>query len=166
MIGSAQTFSLQQLEQAASNWSDANILGTGGFATVFLGVLPTGERVAIKKVTMPKDGRERDFALKGLQAERETMSYYVHQNICALIGSFVDEHQPDAPYCLVYELCENGSLLERLGCRNHKNEQAPALTSEERLVIALGTCRALEYLHVKALPPIVHRDVKTPNSKY
>jgi serine/threonine protein kinase len=164
-MSGAKIFSLQELERATSNWSGANVLGTGGFATVFLAVLPTNERVAIKKVTIPMDERERDFALKGLQAERDTMSHYVHQNICGLIGSYVDEQQPDAPYCLVYELCENGSLLERLGCRNHKNEQVPALTSEERLVVALGTCRALEYLHVKALPPIVHRDVKTPNSK-
>ena len=30
-------------------------------------------------------------------------------------------------------------------------------------MVALGIARALEYLHVKALPPIVHRDVKSPN---
>ena len=65
-MSGAKIFSLQELERATSNWSGANVLGTGGFATVFLAVLPTNERVAIKKVTIPKDERERDFALKGL----------------------------------------------------------------------------------------------------
>jgi serine/threonine protein kinase len=156
-------FSLADLEEATSNWAATRVLGTGGFAKVFLGVFRGGDKVAIKRVTIPEDQRERQFTLKGLQAERETMAHYVHQNICTLVGWYVEEENMNVPYCLVYELCENGSLLERLHCCDHTNREVPALTAKERLVIALGTCRALEFLHVKALPPIVHRDIKSAN---
>jgi serine/threonine protein kinase len=98
-----------------------------------------------------------------MHAERETISLYKHQNICELIGSFVDEKNEDAPYCLVYELCENGNLLERIACRDHKKRAVLPLTADQRLFIALGTCRALEYLHCKAVPSIVHRDIKSAN---
>jgi serine/threonine protein kinase len=164
MSGSGQSFSLKVLKQATSNWSPANVLGDGGFAVVFLGKIPgiqTG--VAIKRVRSPADERERQFLRQSIHAERETIVKYKHQNVCELLGWFIDEQKQDAPYCLVYELCENGCLLERLACRDHKQKKVPALTAAQRLVIALGTCRALEYLHVKALPPVVHRDVKSAN---
>jgi serine/threonine protein kinase len=163
MMNGPRNFSLSDLEKATSNWAPSRILGTGGFAKVFLGVIK-GDKVAIKRVTMPNGEREREFTWKSLQAERETMAHYVHQNICTLIGSYVEQDNLGVlPYCLVYELCENGSLLERLNCCDHKGREVPALTAEQRLVVALGTCRALEYLHVKALPPIVHRDIKSAN---
>jgi serine/threonine protein kinase len=157
----AKSFSLVELEAATGGWDRSNILGEGGFATVFAGVLSLEGKVAIKKCRMPKDPRERAFAEKSMCAELKTMSRYSHQNLLALIGSFVDEHSTS--YVLVYELCENGSLLDRLGCRDHKQRSVPALSEEQRLVIALGVCRALEYLHVFGVPPVVHRDVKTAN---
>jgi hypothetical protein len=154
-------FALEELKAATSNWADQNVLGDGGFAVVFLAVLKGEGRVAVKKVTMPKGKKKRDFIRKSMHAEREIMAHYSHQNICALIGSYVGS--PEEPYCLVYEICEGGSLLERIGCRDHKENTVPALTEGQRVVIALGICRALEYLHVKANPPIIHRDVKSAN---
>jgi serine/threonine protein kinase len=157
----AKSFSLMELEAATGGWDRSNILGEGGFATVFAGVLSLEGKVAIKKCRMPKDPRERAFAETSMCAELKTMSRYSHQNLLALIGSFVDKHSTS--YVLVYELCENGSLLDRLGCRDHMQRSVPALSEEQRLVIALGVCRALEYLHVFGVPPVVHRDVKTAN---
>jgi serine/threonine protein kinase len=162
--GCQSFFSLDVLKQATSNWSPANVLGDGGFAVVFYGKVPGIQAgVAIKRVRSPADEREREFLRKSIYAERETIVKYKHQNVCELLGWFIDEQNQDAPYCLVYELCENGCLLERLACRDHKKNKVPPLTAAQRLVIALGTCRALEYLHVKAIPPVVHRDVKSAN---
>jgi Leucine-rich repeat (LRR) protein len=158
-----KTFTLQELSEATSHWSPSKILGQGGFAVVYLGQF-AGERAAIKKVLMPKKDKERAFVMKSMHAEMITMSHYKHQNVCELIGSYVDqESESPTTYCLVYELCVNGSLLDRLACRDHKCQDVPALTEQQRLVITLGICRALEYLHVKADPPIVHRDIKTAN---
>jgi serine/threonine protein kinase len=159
----ARSFSEDELKRATDNWSPSTILGDGGFAVVFHGKLPSIGSVAIKRVRSPDDKQERKFLRESMIAERETVVNYKHQNICELIGSFVDEQKPNAPYCLVYELCENGNLLERLACCDHKRQRVPALSAEQRLAIALGTCRALEYLHCKAVPPIVHRDIKSAN---
>jgi serine/threonine protein kinase/Leucine-rich repeat (LRR) protein len=161
--GTSRSFTLHELSEGTSNWAHSNILGDGGFAVVYLGKLGVVGRVAIKKVRSPDNTKERDFLRQSILAELKTMNRYKHQNICDLIGSYVDPQNPDASYCLVYELCENGCLLERLACRDHTRKSVPALTAQQRLVIALGTCRALEFLHVKALPPIVHRDVKSAN---
>jgi serine/threonine protein kinase len=160
-MSAPKSFALEELKAATSNWAAENVLGDGGFAVVFLAVLAVEGRVAVKKVTMPKAKNEKEFVRNSMHAERETMAHYSHQNICALLGSYVGS--PAEPYCLVYELCEGGSLLERIGCRNHKKNRMPALSEDQRVVIALGICRALEYLHVKAIPPIIHRDVKSAN---
>jgi serine/threonine protein kinase len=159
----ARDFSEDELKRATNNWSPSTILGDGGFAVVFHGRIPVIGNVAIKRVRSPDDKKERKFLRESMIAERETVVNYKHQNICELIGSFVDEQNPDSTYCLVYELCENGNLLERLACRDHKRQRVPALSAEQRLVIALGVCRALEYLHCKAVPSIVHRDIKSAN---
>jgi serine/threonine protein kinase len=158
-------YPLTILEEATSSWDPRLVLGEGGFATVYLGTFRDGEQVAIKRVRMPDTDTERFFAEKSMRAELETISGYAHENICQLLGSFVDTTSSDrfSSYILVYELCENGSLLDRLGCRDNKRKPVPALDEEQRLLVALGICRALEYLHVKAIPPIVHRDVKSPN---
>jgi serine/threonine protein kinase len=162
-MNNAKTFTLEELSDATNNWHAENVLGDGGFAVVFLAVIAGEGRVAIKKVRSPADKKERVFLRSSMHAERETISLYKHQNICELLGSFVDEQNEDAPYCLVYELCENGNLLERIACRDHKKRSVAPLTAEQRLFIALGTCRALEYLHCKAVPSIVHRDIKSAN---
>jgi serine/threonine protein kinase len=92
--------------------------------------------------------RESSFANRSTQSSRPSSVTSIKTSA---IGSFVDVRKRDGEYCLVYELCENGNVLERLGCRNHKLQKVPALTAEQRLDIALGTCRALEYLHVKVV---------------
>jgi serine/threonine protein kinase len=162
-MNTARTFALEELRDATNNWDATNILGDGGFAIVFLAVIAGEGRVAIKKIRSPANKKERTFLRSSMHAEREIIMKYKHQNICELIGSFVDEQNEDAPYCLIYELCENGNVLERIACRDHKKRQVPPLTADQRLFIALGTCRALEYLHCKAVPPIVHRDIKSAN---
>lgn len=39
----------------------------------------------------------------------------------------------------------------------------PALNWSQRVKVAYGAARGLEYLHEKAQPPIVHRDVRSSN---
>eukprot|EP00935_MAST-01C_sp_MAST-1C-sp1_P000817 g817.t1 len=156
-------FPLAALRAATDSWDTNNVLGEGGFATVFVGKLSGLGKVAIKKCRIPDSPFEQEFARKSLRAELKTMAHYKHENLVELLGAFVDAQHVEAPYILVYELCENGCLLERLACRNHKQLAVPALSEEQRLMVALGIARALEYLHVKAMPSIIHRDVKSPN---
>jgi hypothetical protein len=86
-------------------------------------------------------------------AERETVMNYKHQNICELIRSFADEQNgaEGGPHLTAWcTNCVKMEIYSRLACCDHKHQRVPALSAEPRLVIALGICRALEYLHCKA----------------
>jgi serine/threonine protein kinase len=63
-----------------------------------------------------------------------------------------------APSCLVTEYCSRGSLFELL----QNPSAAPQLTWAVRLSMALDAARGLLYLHSSS-PPIIHRDIKSPN---
>jgi serine/threonine protein kinase len=141
---------------------ESALLGRGGFALVFKGLLQTSRRgylsyedVAIKVLELTESNRNFfDRVQEQLEAELRTCPKYKHQNLCQLLGYSMEGPQQ----CLIYEFCANGDLKGKLRSDSH----AP-LTAAQRLRIALQTARGLEYLHVKAVPPVIHRDVKSAN---
>ncbi|KAL9297338.1 hypothetical protein ACSQ67_023234 [Phaseolus vulgaris] len=76
-----------------------------------------------------------------------------HRNLVNLLGYCVDKGQ----LMLVYEFMSNGSL-ENLLYGDEKE-----LSWDERLQIAVDISHGVEYLHEGAVPPIVHRDLKSAN---
>ncbi|CAI9770255.1 unnamed protein product [Fraxinus pennsylvanica] len=66
---------------------------------------------------------------------------------------------------LAYEFASNGSLHNILhGRKGVKGAQpGPVLSWAQRVKIAVGAAKGLEYLHEKADPHIIHRDVKSSN---
>jgi serine/threonine protein kinase len=60
---------------------------------------------------------------------------------------------------LVFEYMEMGTLYEHL----HGPQLNPELTWVTRVKIAVQVARGLEYLHGYACPPVIHRDIKSPN---
>lgn len=61
--------------------------------------------------------------------------------------------------CLVYEYMENGSLEDRLFCKN----QSPPIPWPARFRIAAEIAAALHFFHRSRPEPIVHRDLKPAN---
>nr|AIA96098.1 Pkinase_Tyr/Pkinase [uncultured bacterium] len=59
---------------------------------------------------------------------------------------------------LVYEFMSNGSLANLL-----YGDGPHILSWEERLQIALDVSHGIEYLHEGAVPPVIHRDLKSAN---
>ncbi|XP_023242027.1 serine/threonine-protein kinase pelle-like, partial [Centruroides sculpturatus] len=76
-------------------------------------------------------------------------------NILPLYGVSLDGQEP----CLVYQYMDNGSLEDRLRC---KNGTAP-LTWFQRSFIAIGTAKGLNYLHTADKVPLIHGDIKSAN---
>ncbi|KAE9590302.1 putative protein kinase RLK-Pelle-LRR-I-2 family [Lupinus albus] len=76
-----------------------------------------------------------------------------HRNLVNLIGYCVDKGQ----CILVYQFMSNGSL-QNLLYGEEKN-----LSWDERLQIALDISHGIEYLHEGAVPPVIHRDLKSAN---
>ncbi|KAJ9537609.1 hypothetical protein OSB04_030342 [Centaurea solstitialis] len=142
-------FTYEDLVSATEGFSDANFLGQGGFGYVHKGVLPSGEKVAIKQLKIGSGQGEREF-----QAEVAIISRVHHKHLVSLVG-----------YCssglqrmLVYEFVPNNTLEFHLHGKGHN-----PLNWDMRMKIALGSARGLAYLHEDCQPKIIHRDIKSAN---
>ncbi|CAG5134061.1 unnamed protein product [Candidula unifasciata] len=130
------------------NTDGGNLIGEGGFGTVFIGTFSDGYEVAIKCL---KDGT--DDSLEQFKTELQTLTMFKHENLVQLLGYSVDDGEPR---CLVYEYMSNGSLEERLACRYNTEP----LSNNLRLEIIKGTADGIAFLHKGGL---VHRDIKSAN---
>lgn len=55
-------------------------------------------------------------------------------------------------------------FYHNLGRKGVKGAQpGPVLSWAQRVKIAVGAAKGLEYLHEKAQPPVIHRDIKSSN---
>ncbi|CAA2934347.1 proline-rich receptor kinase PERK1 [Olea europaea subsp. europaea] len=142
-------FTYEELAAATGGFSNANLLGQGGFGFVHKGILPDGKEVAVKSLKSGSGQGEREF-----QAEVEIISRVHHRHLVSLIGYFV----ADAQRMLVYEYVPNGTLEFHL----HGKGQ-PVMDWATRLRIALGSAKGLGYLHEDCHPRIIHRDIKSAN---
>ncbi|CAA3020987.1 serine threonine- kinase PBL27 [Olea europaea subsp. europaea] len=84
------------------------------------------------------------------------LSLLHHPNLVNLIGYCADGDQR----LLVYEYMPLGSLEDHL--HDLPSEKRP-LDWNTRMKIAAGAAKGLEYLHDKANPPVIYRDLKSSN---
>lgn len=98
---SKSSFSYDELAMATDGFSDANLLGQGGFGYVHRGVLPNGKEVAVKQLKAGSGQGEREF-----QAEVEIISRVHHKHLVSLVGYCITGSQR----LLVYEFVPNNTL--------------------------------------------------------
>ncbi|CAN0900140.1 Proline-rich receptor-like protein kinase PERK1 [Linum grandiflorum] len=146
---SKSTFSYEELARATDGFSEANLLGQGGFGYVHRGVLPNGKEVAIKQLKAGSGQGEREF-----QAEVEIISRVHHKHLVSLVGYCITGSER----LLVYEFVPNNTLEFHLHAKGRPTMEWPA-----RLRIALGSAKGLAYLHEDCHPKIIHRDIKSAN---
>ncbi|CAL9043176.1 unnamed protein product [Musa banksii] len=149
---SAQTFTFRELAVATGNFRSECFLGEGGFGRVYRGRLEsTGQVVAVKQ--LDRDGLQgnREFLVEVLM-----LSLLHHPNLVNLIGYCADGEQR----LLVYEFMPLGSLEDHL--HDLLPDKSP-LDWNTRMKIAAGAAKGLEYLHDKANPPVIYRDLKASN---
>uniref|UniRef100_R7W375 non-specific serine/threonine protein kinase n=1 Tax=Aegilops tauschii TaxID=37682 RepID=R7W375_AEGTA len=149
-----QPFSYKDLYQATKGFSETNLLGAGGFGSVYKGVLRKPDmdtEVAVKRVSHQSRQGMKEFV-----AEVASMRRLHHRNLVQLLG-----------YCrrkgellLVYDHMPNGSLDKYL----HDPRPGKAtLEWPQRLHIIRGVASGLSYLHEGWEQIVIHRDVKASN---
>lgn len=148
-MGGIGQFSYEELATATGGFSQANLLGQGGFGLVHKGVLTNGREVAVKSLKSGSGQGEREF-----QAEVEIISRVHHRHLVSLVGYCIANENK----LLVYEFVPNKTLEFHL----HGKGQ-PVMDWATRLRIAIGTAKGLAYLHEDCMPRIIHRDIKTAN---
>ncbi|KAG5410053.1 hypothetical protein IGI04_006372 [Brassica rapa subsp. trilocularis] len=144
---SYRRYSTEDVEEATNGFSDALKIGEGGYGPVYKAVLDY-TFVAIK---LMKSGITQ--GLKQFQQEVEVLSSMRHPNMVILLGACPDYG------CLVYEYMENGTLEDRLFCKDN----TPPLSWRARFRIAAEIGTGLLFLHSAKPEPLVHRDLKPAN---
>ncbi|KAJ1283146.1 hypothetical protein BS78_03G106700 [Paspalum vaginatum] len=147
----ATIFTLRQLAEATKNFSQDSLLGRGGFGCVYKATLSDGQVVAVKQLDLNGLQGNREFLVEVLM-----LNLLHHPNLVNLHGYCVDGNQR----LLVYEYMPLGSLEDHL--HDIAPDQEP-LDWRTRMKIAAGAAAGLEYLHDKANPPVIYRDIKPSN---
>ncbi|KAJ7942843.1 Receptor protein kinase [Quillaja saponaria] len=146
--------SIQVLKEVTNNFSEENILGKGGFGTVYKGELHDGTKIAVKRM---ETGMVAEKGLNEFKAEIAVLTKVRHRHLVALLGYCLDGNER----LLVYEYMPQGTLSQHLF--NRKEEGLKPLEWTRRLTIALDVARGVEYLHNLAHQIFIHRDLKPSN---
>lgn len=151
-------FAYKELKKATKNFSESQLLGTGGFGAVYKGTLqPSGDVVAVKRVRHEsKQGEE------GFLAEASSISQIRHRNLVQLQGCCHERGH----LLLVYDYMPNGSLDQWI-FTSHRNDEGhdpnTVLPWNLRLKAIAGVAAALAYLHDEWQQCVLHRDIKSSN---
>ncbi|GJV90480.1 leucine-rich repeat protein [Tanacetum coccineum] len=149
--------SYNQLLKATDGFSTANLIGEGGFSSVYKGILDSdGNRfVAVKVLHLQNRGAHKSFL-----AECEAWRNIRHRNLLKIITSCSSvDFQGNDFKALVYEFMPNGSVHDWL----HSNANTSKLNLLQRINILRDVATALDYLHNRCQTTIVHGDLKPSN---
>ncbi|RVX03094.1 putative serine/threonine-protein kinase-like protein CCR3 [Vitis vinifera] len=156
----AEEFALSELAAATDNFSLENKIGAGSFGVVYKGKLPDGREVAIKRGETGLKTKKFQEKESAFDSELAFLSRLHHKHLVRLVG-FCQEMDERL---LVYEYMKNGALYDHLHDKNNIEKSSNVLNSWKlRIRISLDAARGIEYLHNYAVPPIIHRDIKSSN---
>ncbi|XP_047332542.1 calcium/calmodulin-regulated receptor-like kinase 1 isoform X2 [Impatiens glandulifera] len=127
----------KELLKATLNFT--TLIGQGSFGPVYRAEMSTGETVAVKVLATNSKQGEKQF-----QTEVLLLGRLHHRNLVNLIGYCAEKGQHILLYIYMSEKCK-------------------PLSWDLRVQIALDVARGLEYLHDGAIPPVIHRDIKSSN---
>ncbi|KAL7247803.1 hypothetical protein ACSBR2_002671 [Camellia fascicularis] len=152
--------SFGELFQATNGLSPFNLIGEGGYGSVYKGILNSDEQiVAMKMLKLHEHGANKSFV-----TECEALKNIRHRNLVKIITacSSIDFKGNDFK-ALVFEFMENGSLDNWLHPSLLEQNEPKNLNFVQRLNIAINVACALDYLHNHCEMAFVHCDLKSSN---
>ena len=135
---------------------EENVIGSGGSGKVYKVSFPKCKTiVAVKKIVCQGPLTKSRNKFIAFSTEMNILGNVKHKNVVKLLCCCVS----DETKLLVYEYMPRGSLGDIL----HKRFTTELTNWETRCHIAMGTAKALSYLHHDCRPSILHRDIKSNN---
>ncbi|XP_073108979.1 probable LRR receptor-like serine/threonine-protein kinase At3g47570 [Elaeis guineensis] len=152
--------SYNDLIRATDGFSSTNLIGRGGYGSVYKGILsPHQTIVAVKVFNLQNRGASKSFL-----AECEVLRSARHRNLVKVMTScsMVDFRGHDFK-ALIFEFIPNGSLEKWLHPKLDGHHHTKSLSLLQRLNIAIDVADAIDYLHNNCQPSIAHCDLKPSN---
>ncbi|CAK9155768.1 unnamed protein product [Ilex paraguariensis] len=143
-------FSYPEIFDATNGFSSDNLVGKGGYAEVYRGILEDGQAIAVKRLTEASTDERKE---KEFLTEIGTIGHVCHPNVTSLLGCCIDNG-----LYLIFQFSFRGSVVSLL-----HDENLPVMDWKTRHKIAIGTARGLRYLHKGCPRRIIHRDIKASN---
>ena len=139
-----------ELCRGTNNFSESNLLGTGGSGSVYKGILSDGTIVAVKVLNLQLESAFRSF-----DAECKVLREIRHRNLVKVISTCTNLEFR----ALLLQYMSNGSLENWLYSHNY------CLNLAQRVNIMVDVASALEYLHNgnDKSESMVHCDLKPSN---
>ncbi|XP_042506102.1 LRR receptor-like serine/threonine-protein kinase FEI 1 isoform X2 [Macadamia integrifolia] len=141
-------YSSKDIIKKLESLNDEQIIGAGGFGTVYKLAMDDGNDFALKRIVKTNEGLDRFF-----ERELEILGSIKHRYLVNLRGYC---NSPSSKL-LIYDFLPGGSLDEAL------HERAEQLDWDTRINIVVGAAKGLAYLHHDCSPRIIHRDIKSSN---
>lgn len=131
-------------------------LGRGSYGRVDA-CMWKGARVAVKRLILSEESeRVKAALLARVRAEAELLATLKHPHIVSFMG-ITDNNPPD----IVMEVCSD-SLFNVLRCARGNPQIGQKITWRRRLSMLRDAASGMVYLH-ELSPPVLHRDLKSPN---
>ncbi|CAO2038360.1 unnamed protein product [Urochloa humidicola] len=145
--------------KGTNHFSPDNLIGMGRFGAVYKAVLDVAALpVAIKVFNLEQHG-----AVKSFCDECKVLKRIRHRNLINVITlcSTID-HSGKEFKALIFEYMPNGSLDKWIHPATYGSQERP-LSLGQRINIAMDVAYALDYLHNRCVPALVHCDLKPSN---
>ncbi|GMP95389.1 hypothetical protein CsSME_00044463 [Camellia sinensis var. sinensis] len=149
-----------ELFPATIGFSPSNLIGEGGYGSVYKGILNSDEQIiAVTVLKLHERGVNKSFV-----TECEALKNIRHRNLVKIITacSSIDFKGNDFK-ALVFKFMENGSLENWLHPSLLEQHEPKNLNFVQRLNIAIDVACALDYLHHHCEMAFIHCDLKPSN---
>uniref|UniRef100_A0A0E0GG69 non-specific serine/threonine protein kinase n=1 Tax=Oryza nivara TaxID=4536 RepID=A0A0E0GG69_ORYNI len=134
------------------------LVGGGSVGTVYKATFENGLSIAVKKLETLGRVRSQDE----FEQEMGQLGNLSHPNLVAFQGYYWSS----STQLILSEFMVNGSLYDHLHGSPHtfsRSSSGVGLSWEQRFKVALGTARALAYLHHDCRPQVLHLNIKSSN---
>ncbi|KAM7485606.1 hypothetical protein LguiA_001615 [Lonicera macranthoides] len=154
-VASIPSLQLYELKEITNNISTKALICDWTCGKLYYGILKSGQASCIKMLEFNK------LPLQDFLSRVHTVSRLKYENVVELLGYCIDVDL----HFLAFEYAPNGSLHDIFHRRKgiERLQPGPVLTWSQRVKIAVGAAKGLQYFHEKPQPNIIHGGIKSSN---